>query len=452
MSMNRSRILLGSIVALVCLEGPLAQAAEDVITGVAPAWATTAAWSLGALPGINDNAVIRSTGVLDLRGSAFNGTIPPNYTEIQDLTFDSGTAMTLTNNSTSVNMTLGLNGGRGADVPLIQTIGDFVYTVTGTNTAATPHTLAFQLKSGGEIRIAGAGRLDLNAVVTEVDTLANLNKTGTGILNLGSVNVYTGGTSVSAGTLEAAVAGALGSGTVSVSPGAQLALRNVTLTNSVLLNGGTLLTRTGDLSNFSGNVAASGNSAVVLRSYTTPVNDLSITISGALTGSGTLTVNGNASNATSAKALILTNPANAFGGTFQVTPAQTLRSAPALTGNTLGTAAINLDGGTLQLRDDGAGDAGTLTYGNNLLLQGTGGTVNVDHATINSGNVIQLGTLTLGAQTLNVTGANGYGVRFGDTTLTGAATFNPVSAPVTLGGVVSGAFGIIKTGAGNLVL
>ena len=53
-------------------------------------------------------------------------------------------------------------------------------------------------------------------------------KTSTGTLNLGSANGYTGGTTVSAGTLDAQVSGSLSSGTVSVASGATLKLDTTT--------------------------------------------------------------------------------------------------------------------------------------------------------------------------------------------------------------------------------
>src|SRR4029078_272041 len=76
---------------------------------------------------------------------------------------------------------------------------------------------------------------------------------------------------------------------------------------------------------------------------------------------------------------------------------------------------------------------------------------------------LSVGATSIGAFTLNVTGANSYSLGLGATTLTGAATFNPTTASVaiasitavdknlTLGGTASGnTVGAITTGTGSL--
>ena len=104
-------------------------------------------------------------------------------------------------------------------------------------------------------------------------------------------------------------------------------------------------------------------------------------------------------------------------------------------------------------RDDGAGSGGALAYGNNVVVSTGASTINVDHVGANLGNSFDLGTLSIGAQTLNSTGASNYFVRFtGATTMTGAAVFNPTTAPIVLGGAVGGGFDLTKTGSGILRL
>ena len=466
--MSTKQILSRSVATLLTLTPFLARGAADTLSGASPAWGTAASWSLTAIPGIGDNAIIAATGTVDVRGSTLGGS-----KEIQDLTFNSTAAVSLVNNSSSTDMLLKLNGGRGAGVPLISTVGDFAYTITGPGTNATARPLGLQLLASGDISVA-ANILTITSIISQSGGTRSINKTGAGRLTLGGANTFSGGVTVTTGILEATVNGALGTGPavinggtleinlasatltvtdIEVNAGGQLATRGaVTLNNNVTVNGGTLATRTADGGTFAGAMNVIAPSFVNLRSYTSPANDLSITISGKLSGSGALTINGNASNATSAKALILTNTTSDYSGTFNISASQTLRSAPAATGNTLGTGTVNLTGGTLQLRDNGAGDNGALAYGNNVTVATTGSTVDVDRVGANSGNTFNLGTLSIGAQTLNFTGANGYGVRFGATTLTGAAVFNPTTATATLGGVVSGAFALNKIGAGNLVL
>ncbi|MGA2498363.1 MAG: autotransporter-associated beta strand repeat-containing protein, partial [Tepidisphaeraceae bacterium] len=73
----------------------------------------------------------------------------------------------------------------------------------------------------------------------------------------------------------------------------------------------------------------------------------------------------------------------------------------------------------------------------------------------NTGSVYIFNNLTVGANNnLNVTGANGYGLRFaGTTTVNGATTFNATTAPLYLGGqVIAGSQPITVTGTGGVRL
>ncbi|MEI6607394.1 MAG: hypothetical protein WCP35_18945, partial [Verrucomicrobiota bacterium] len=131
--------------------------------------------------------------------------------------------------------------------------------------------------------------------------------------------------------------------------------------------------------------------------------------------------------------------------------------------NTGTAATINFNStGTLALVNDGDG-TGTTQNVNFLenVSMASGGTITVGRAgAVSVNKTLQLGSLTLGANTLTVTNNNGYGLAFsGATTLTGAATFSVATANasnavngLTLSGAVSGGFGLTKTGAGTLVL
>ena len=466
--MKNARILSRSIATLLALSPFAAYPAADTLSGASPAWGNTTAWSLSAIPLATDNAIVAATGTVDVRGSTLGGS-----KEIQDLAFNAAAAVSLVNNSSSVDMLLILNGGRGATVPLIATVGDFAYAITGPGTNAAPHPLNLQLKASGDISVA-ANILTITSVISQSGA-RSINKTGAGRLILGGANTFSGGVNITGGVLEVTANGGLGLGPavitggtleinlaaaalttadLEVNAGGQIATKGaITLSNAMTLNGGTLATRTADGGTYAGAINVVASSFANLRSYTTTASDLSITISGLLSGAGALTINGNATNATSGKALLLTNTANNYSGIFHISANQALRSAPAVTGNTLGTSTIDLSGGTLQLRDDGVGSDGTLTYGNNVNVTATS-TINVDRVSANTGNTFQLGALNVASgQTLHTTGANNYIVRFGGaTTLNAGVIFNPTTAPLVLGGVVGGAFPLTKTGTGNLVL
>ena len=323
--------------------------------------------------------------------------------------------------------------------------------------------------SGGTIAVTDTVQAN-GVVIALADRLVGaagttLTKAGAGTLRISATqSTLNSNWIVSDGALESAVAGtagSLGSGSVTLNSGGIVVVPGggaQTNTNAIILAGGAIGTRSGDLAVYGGTVNVTAASNVNLKSNTTQPNSQSITVSGKVSGSASLTLNGNnaggnGGNSGGGKFLALTNTTNDYSGTFNVLNAQILRSAPATTGNTLGTSTLNLTGGTLQVRDDGAGSAGTIAYGNNVIVGTNGGTVDVDRVgTTNTGNTVALGTLSIGAQTLTTAGANGYGVSFGATTLTGDATFNPTTAATTLGGGVSGGFGLTMSGAGTLTI
>ena len=130
--MKSHPILTHSIAALLLLEPVAVQAAAKTLSGAPTSW-FTGPWSPVGLPGTGDNVIIASTSAaIDIRGSAF----PGNMTEIQDMVFSNTVDLTLSNQSTGSNMTLILNGTRGAGVPLIATTTNFLTSITGINQEA----------------------------------------------------------------------------------------------------------------------------------------------------------------------------------------------------------------------------------------------------------------------------------------------------------------------------
>lgn len=133
------------------------------------------------------------------------------------------------------------------------------------------------------------------------------------------------------------------------------------------------------------------------------------------------------------------------GGTLQVNNSNGLGSSTA-------TNAINLNPNpptnqsTLSLRNNGAGNNGTIIYGStsnpsgyNLQLSTPINTINVDNLTANTGNTIQLGMVTsTGNRTLNVTGANGYSLTLSSLSLSPGTGQNTTLIPTTASVIVSG--------------
>lgn len=291
-------------------------------------------------------------------------------------------------------------------------------------------------------------------------------KNGPGILRMAAnQTTFSGNWIINGGAVQYGngLASAMGSGTVTINAGGELAGQNTTVPiASITLSGGALGTRTGNLTNYTGAVNVTANSEARLRSVSTPTGANGFAIGGVLSGAGDLTLTGNLPLTDSAgvASLRLLNPANTFTGAFHVTQFQTLSSEPAAgTGSTLNARPVSLSGGRLRVLDNGTANNGTLNYANNVMVDSGVASLDVNRQTAGTftGNTVQFGTLTIAAGgTLTSTGGNGYRAQFGGAaTVTGSGnvTFQPTTAPLVLaGGLGGGNFGVIKNGAGVFAL
>lgn len=154
----------------------------------------------------------------------------------------------------------------------------------------------------------------ITSISAIIDGTAGLTKAGTGILSLSGANTYTGGTSITVGSVRAGSSSALGaaSGAVTVTSGAALQLQNaITLANTINLNGtGTsasnrAITLIGGTPILSGTVNVQSNSTITMGSTANATLEISgglslganqltvegtrqLTLSGAISGTGIL--------------------------------------------------------------------------------------------------------------------------------------------------------------------
>ena len=209
-----------------------------------------------------------------------------------------------------------------------------------------------------------------------------------------------------------------------------------------------------------GATAAAGFNTIVAANLT--LNQTTTLFTG--TGTGGFTFSGNITDGVNdygitksgSSTLVLSGTNNTYSGTTTLSAGvlQGNMAASATPVSSFGTSALQLNGGTLNLRSNGAGSNGTITVGNNTTVGGNT-TINVAQASANTGNTIALGTLSIGANTLGVTGANTYALSFGVTTLTGNAIFDATTANLSITGAIDdgvSSFGFTKTGAGTLTL
>ena len=332
--------------------------------------------------------------------------------------------------------------------------------------AANLRTVTVSPTTGGGISVLNGDPDDDGGMwFSQANALAGsgpLAKYGDGTLRLNAVNsTLTSNWTVTEGVLESAVAGSLGSGSVAVTGTGVLAPKNMTIANAIIMNGGAIGTRSGDATVYSGAVNVQSPSFVQLYSYTTPANQQTITISGPMSGAGTLSTIVASNTANSSKALTITNTANTFSGLFDIRTNQILLAqAAGGVGKTLGTAAVQLTSSTLRIRDNGSA-ATDLAYGNNVIIQPTfagdgitptasTSTIDVDRVSANTTKVVRLGGLTVNANaapfatTVRMIGLNSFSTAFdGASSFTGAVTLNTDYDPVFTGPI---------SGNGNVTL
>jgi fibronectin-binding autotransporter adhesin len=377
------------------------------------AWNTGSNWSTGSVPNSASNVQFNATETdavvnnINLSGNRY----------ANSLTFN------------NVDDTFSILNGSG-NRTLTLTSGDITRTAGSSGT----QTLAFSnLGLGGDsiMDINGSGQLTISARIT--GTGRSLTKTGTGILQLSGSNTFSGGTTLSAGSLYLGHDSALGTGTFTVNGGTVAAVTAArTITNSVSVAGDFTIGGSQNLT-FSGGINLGGGTRTI-----TVDNTATTTFSGVVSepwysgitkeGAGNLVLSGSntftAPVAVNEGTLTLANN-NALGtSTWGNTVAG--GATLALTNN------ITVTEGQFSIAGTGAGGAGALrnTSGTNTLAAAVtlGGDATVNAA---AGSLTISGQVDLGATTtLTVTGA-------GSTTLSGD---------------IQNTGGITKTGAGTLTL
>ncbi len=324
-------------------------------------------------------------------------------------------------------------------------VGNF----TGTGGTVTNNGTAAVLSIGNG---NGSGGNFQGVLANGSGTLA-LSKVGTGTLTLSGANTFTGGTTVSAGTLTLGASDVLSSGAVTVSGGTLALGANSDTVGTVLLTSGNITGTGGVLTTSSwfelqsGSVSAILAGAVNLQKTTAGT----VTLTGANTYSGTTNINGGilAINSDARLGDVPGSPTSGEltfdGGTLNVTATTTINANRGITLNS-GGGIINPTTGTTTYAGiiEGAGNfakagggaltlSGLNTYTGQTAISGTGA------LTINSIGNVSGGASALGAPT---TVANGT-IAFGSGATAGSLTYSGVTAStdrvIDLAGTTGGA-------------
>ncbi|WP_407530009.1 autotransporter-associated beta strand repeat-containing protein [Methylobacterium oryzisoli] len=351
--------------------------------------------------------------------------------------------------------------------------------VTGTSFTATARAITWGAAGGGFDIAAPANTF---TVAQALSGAGGLTKLGAGTLALAGANTYTGGSAITAGTLEARGGQAIGDlSAVTVAAGATLALRQSETIGS-LAGGGSVALGTARLT-------AGGNNTSTLFAGTlsgagglTKAGLGTLTLTGANTYAGLTTVAagtlqiGNGGTTGSIAGDVLNNAILAFNRADALTFAGTIGGTGSL--NQIGTGTLTLTGanpytggttitaGTLQIGNGGtAGSIAGDVLNNSTLAFNRADAVTFAGIIGGSGSLNQIGT-----GTLTLTGANTYtggtaitagtlqignggtiGSIAGDILNNSTLAFNRADA-LTFAGIIGGTGNLTKLGAGTLAL
>ncbi|PUE51436.1 hypothetical protein B9Z45_14735 [Limnohabitans sp. 2KL-17] len=248
-----------------------------------------------------------------------------------------GGSVTATSVNTNAGGTLQINGA-SVNTTGVQTFGENI------NLGRSVVLAASDISTGGAINLGSYG-LTLNAnadyAIAGVVSGASgsITKQGTGALTLSGDNTFTGGVTVSAGTVKAgasavpSTSGAMGTGAVTVQSGAVVDLNGKTVANALNISG-TGIGSTGVLINSSA-TAATASGAVTVATNSTLGGTGAMTLSGVVSASSNTVTFANASGFTA------TNTSNSIQNIVITNSALTLKTNQALS-----VAASSLSGAT----------------------------------------------------------------------------------------------------------
>ncbi|MFN0080128.1 MAG: beta strand repeat-containing protein [Prosthecobacter sp.] len=368
-----------------------------------------------------------SAGALNIRHADALGTTAAGTS------ITSGAALQLQGGITTAAEALTLNGTGVSSTGALRNIsGDNTFAgaitlgnATRINSDAGLLTLSSNLASSQALTVGGAGNTTIQGIIS---TGTPLTKDGSGTLTLTAANTYTGGTTISAGTLILSGAGALAdttavnvAGTTAIFDLSAISAAGETIASlagaagsSVVLGGKTLTAGGANTSTtFAGVLSGTGGSLTKAGTGILRLNGAS-TYTGATTiSAGTLQIgNGSTTGSLSVLSSITNNGTLTFNRSDTVTQGSDF--APFISG----TGAVTQNGtGTLVLN-------GANTYTGRTTVNG--GTLTLAFGTVSSDIISSSSALTLGGGTLQLTGS-------GSQTFAGLITTASTGSRILLG-------------------
>lgn len=446
-----NNLTMGAAISLNATAGSLTLG--GIISGGASYTITKTGTGTLTLSGVNtySGATTISDGTLTIGGTGQlgSGTYAANITDNAAFIYNSSAAQTLS----------GAISGSGT----VTKQGAGTLKLTGANTFGGALTISagtLQIGDNGTLGSVSANIVD-NAALTfyrsdnvtcesAISGTGTLSKQGAGILTLSGNNTYSGGTTVSVGTLKLGIAGALAdAGNVTVSSGAVFDLNGKNEAINALTLNGTGISSGGALVNSSGTAAIltlGATSSLALDSYVGGSGDITIDGTVAIFNSATRTLTKVGNNT-----LTLSNGANLDNQDLLMAVSAgtvVLNKTSSATAHCIGGLTVN-SGGTVKLSGSGGyqiwqGATPTVNSGGVLDMNGQNQTFTPNSLTI-SGDGISSG----GALVNN----NGSASTLTSKLILGANSSVGGSGTLTISDVISGvSIALTKVGAGTLIL
>jgi autotransporter-associated beta strand protein len=455
----------------------------------------------GTLSVSADNNLGANTGALGFGGGTLQLGASFNLSSTRTITLNAGGGTIDTNGfSTTISQAI---GGVGA----LTKTGTGTLTLTGANgysggtnlnggtvnvsadnnLGASNGALSFgggTLQLGASFNLSSTRAITLNALGGTIDTNGfsttisqaiggggALTKTGTGTLTLTATNTYSGGTTITAGTLQANQSFALGSGSVAFTgTSGVLSLSNADLANAVVLGTnvtGTIDVPVGAAAALTGTATLGAGATLVLNPSNGGFNNFLFlgNTTATVDPSALVDIRGGVSLSTAGGAALLAANVNiGAGGRLELgsqNPTLQNLTGSGIVSSSTASSIISVGAGNFSgvMTDSGSGvlalkkiGTGTLTLsGTNTYSGGT--TVNAGLINFNSASNFGSGLITV----------NGGGLQWATGTTTdissklaafgsNGATFDTNGNTVTLAFTLSGTGGVTKAGTGTLTL
>jgi outer membrane autotransporter protein len=424
------------------------------ISGTSASWFTPANWSLGVPPGTGDEAYILTNSTAIIQGST--------AATANDLFIQAGGVMVgnVSAGSLTVNGEITV-GDLGVSSALTLNIGTIsVNTISvGANGSYSDTSSGTIILTGSNptIQMANGITMVVNSVVAGT---SGLTKGGLGTLTLAGDNTYTGGTTISLGTLQVGnggTTGTLGGGDVTnnsalvfdrsdslmvsntitgsgsltqAGSGTLTLLATNNYSGQTLISAGTLQVGNGGTSGSLGTGAVSNNSALVFD------RSDSILVSNAISGVGNLTQAGSGT-----LTLLATNK---YSGQTLIT-AGTLQVGNGGTSGSLGTGAVSNNSALVFDRSDIVTVSNTITGTGSLTQAGAGTLILAASDTYTGLTIVTSGTLQVGDG--GTMGSLGTGAISNNSAL----VFDR-SDSILVSNVISGVGSLTQAGTGTLTL